>query len=291
LRGYCGGRRWAQAYANMDVLVFPSHTDTFGNVVLEALASGVPALVTPDGGPKFIVRDGETGFVTEDDHFAGAVAELVGDRARLEEMRLKARGYALGCSWDAVFDRVCMWGMRRRWAWKLMSCRTGLLRGGRPLRGVCTGLGGVIFFGPPVGRGENDDSDQREGTCFLCCRDRLKRRANARSPRRRPVRQDHFSEAECANVGGVGWERHGFEVHGAHAVVSAEEGAEEAAAQMEFHRVGFDGEVLRLTGEVAEDDQDRVGGGDVFGLRIMMRTFWPSRLMVRYSPELMVALL
>jgi glycosyltransferase involved in cell wall biosynthesis len=75
-------------------------------VVLEALASGVPAVVTPDGGPKFIVRDGETGFVTEDDQFSTAVANLVRDRARLEVMRLKAREYALGCSWDAVFDRV-----------------------------------------------------------------------------------------------------------------------------------------------------------------------------------------
>jgi phosphatidylinositol alpha 1,6-mannosyltransferase len=90
----------------MDVLVFPSHTDTFGNVVLEALASGVPAVVTPDGGPKFIVRDGETGFVTDDDHFAESVAELVGNRARLEGMRVKAREFALGFSWDAVFDRV-----------------------------------------------------------------------------------------------------------------------------------------------------------------------------------------
>jgi glycosyltransferase involved in cell wall biosynthesis len=75
----------------MDVLVFPSHTDTFGNVVLEALASGVPAVVTPDGGPKFIVREGETGFVTVDDHFAEAVAELVRDHGRLEAMRLMAR--------------------------------------------------------------------------------------------------------------------------------------------------------------------------------------------------------
>jgi phosphatidylinositol alpha 1,6-mannosyltransferase len=66
----------------------------------------VPAVVTRDGGPKFIVRDGETGFVTDDDHFSRAVAELIRDRPRLEEMRLKARGYALGCSWDAVFDRV-----------------------------------------------------------------------------------------------------------------------------------------------------------------------------------------
>jgi phosphatidylinositol alpha 1,6-mannosyltransferase len=104
--GVLRGAALAEAYANMDVLVFPSHTDTFGNVVLEALASGVPAVVTPDGGPKYIVRDGETGFVTGDDHFAGAVAELVKDRARLEQMRLSAREYALGCSWDAVFDRV-----------------------------------------------------------------------------------------------------------------------------------------------------------------------------------------
>jgi phosphatidylinositol alpha 1,6-mannosyltransferase len=104
--GVLRGAKLAEAYANMDVLVFPSHTDTFGNVVLEALASGVPAVVTPDGGPKFIVRDGETGFVTEDDRFSKAVAKLIRDRSQLAEMRGKAREYALGCSWDAVFDRV-----------------------------------------------------------------------------------------------------------------------------------------------------------------------------------------
>lgn len=104
--GVLRGSELAQAYANMDVLVFPSHTDTFGNVVLEALASGVPAVVTPDGGPKFIVRDGETGFVTRDDGFAAAIATLARERGRLAEMRTRAREYALGCSWDAVFDRV-----------------------------------------------------------------------------------------------------------------------------------------------------------------------------------------
>jgi phosphatidylinositol alpha 1,6-mannosyltransferase len=104
--GVLRGKDLARAYANMDLFVFPSHTDTFGNVVLEALASGVPAVVTPDGGPKFIVCNGNTGFVTGDEHFAEMVAELVRDRARLEAMRLKAREYALGCSWDAVFDRV-----------------------------------------------------------------------------------------------------------------------------------------------------------------------------------------
>ena len=104
--GVLRGVELSRAYADMDVLVFPSHTDTFGNVVLEALASGVPAVVTPDGGPKYIVRDGETGFVVADDGFAGAVAALVRDRERLRRMRVCAREYAMECNWDAVFGRV-----------------------------------------------------------------------------------------------------------------------------------------------------------------------------------------
>ena len=104
--GVLRGEALAAACADMDTLVFPSHTDTFGNVVLEALASGVPAIVTPDGGPKFIVRNGETGFVVPDDGFAAAVAMLVRNPDRLRQMRVDARAYALTCSWDAVFDQV-----------------------------------------------------------------------------------------------------------------------------------------------------------------------------------------
>ena len=77
------------------------------------------------------------------------------------------------------------------------------------------------------------------------------------------VRLASLSEAELAYVGGVGRERHGFEVQCAHAVVGAQKGAEEAAAQVEFHRVRLDGEALRLAGEVAENDQDWIGCGDV----------------------------
>jgi phosphatidylinositol alpha 1,6-mannosyltransferase len=104
--GVLHGAELAQAYANMDVLVFPSHTDTFGNVVLEALASGVPAVVTGDGGPKYIVRDGQTGFVAGDEGFSAAIGRLARDRPLLQSMRSNARQYALGCSWDAVFERV-----------------------------------------------------------------------------------------------------------------------------------------------------------------------------------------
>jgi glycosyltransferase involved in cell wall biosynthesis len=104
--GVLRGADLSRAYADMDILVFPSHTDTFGNVVLEALASGVPAVVTTGGGPKYIVRDLQTGFVVPDAGFANAIATLANDRARLTQMRTAAREYALTCSWDAVFARV-----------------------------------------------------------------------------------------------------------------------------------------------------------------------------------------
>lgn len=104
--GVLRGQELAQAYADMDLLVFPSHTDTFGNVVLEALASGVPAIVTPDGGPAHIVQDGTTGYIVPDDSFAAAISDLARTPERLDHMRHAARAYALGCSWDAVFERV-----------------------------------------------------------------------------------------------------------------------------------------------------------------------------------------
>jgi phosphatidylinositol alpha 1,6-mannosyltransferase len=104
--GVLRGEALSAAYANMDLFVFPSHTDTFGNVVLEALASGVPAVVTPDGGPRTIVRDGETGRIVPDAEFTSAVASILGDPAKHAAMRTAARAYALTASWDSVFEGV-----------------------------------------------------------------------------------------------------------------------------------------------------------------------------------------
>jgi phosphatidylinositol alpha 1,6-mannosyltransferase len=104
--GVLKGEELSTAYANMDLFVFPSHTDTFGNVVLEALASGVPAIVTPDGGPCTIVRDGETGCVVRDEQFATAVAGILADPVKHAAMREAARAYAVTASWESVFEGI-----------------------------------------------------------------------------------------------------------------------------------------------------------------------------------------
>ena len=108
--GVLRGEALARAYADMDLFVFPSHTDTFGNVVLEALASGVPAIVTPDGGPAAILRDalatGSVGRIAPDEDFAAAIQSLIGHPAELALLRANARRYALTATWDAVFDGV-----------------------------------------------------------------------------------------------------------------------------------------------------------------------------------------
>ena len=118
--GVLKGEALSTAYANMDLFVFPSHTDTFGNVVLEALASGVPAIVTPDGGPCTIVRDGETGRIVPDEQFAAAVAEVLG---RCREARADARGRTRLCAY-------CELGL-------------GLRRRLQGLRNDCAEAGGV----------------------------------------------------------------------------------------------------------------------------------------------------
>lgn len=107
LPGVRRGEELANAYASMDLFLFPSWTDTYGNVVAEALASGVPAIVTAGGGPKFLVQDGVTGAVAEsEDQFVAKTIELVRNPARIEAMRAAARQWAMDRSWDRVFENV-----------------------------------------------------------------------------------------------------------------------------------------------------------------------------------------
>ncbi|HEV2667390.1 MAG TPA: glycosyltransferase, partial [Blastocatellia bacterium] len=104
----------ARAYASLDLFVFPSQTDTFGNVVLEAQASGVPCLVSSRGGPKSIIQSSQTGA---DDGVSGLVADgprgfleaalgLMSQPERLNRMREAALARAREFSWESVFERV-----------------------------------------------------------------------------------------------------------------------------------------------------------------------------------------
>jgi glycosyltransferase involved in cell wall biosynthesis len=78
--GTLAGLELARAFAAADIFLFPSTTDTFGNVVLEALASGLPVVVSDRGGPKDLIEHEVTGFVTralDADDFCNAVERLL----------------------------------------------------------------------------------------------------------------------------------------------------------------------------------------------------------------------
>jgi glycosyltransferase involved in cell wall biosynthesis len=107
LPGILRGKELASAYASMDAFVFPSSTDTFGNVVLEAMASGVPVVVASGGGPKFLVQNGTTGYVADNhEEFVRAILELNGDPSRRSQMAKHARDSVQRLSWDSVFEQV-----------------------------------------------------------------------------------------------------------------------------------------------------------------------------------------
>ena len=103
--GVLTGPELARAFANFDMLAFPSETDTFGLVVLEAFASGVPAVVTDRGGPQFTVRHGSSGYIAHDfEEFVAYTAGLMAQPEVLSTMRVAARRQAMETSWDRIFE-------------------------------------------------------------------------------------------------------------------------------------------------------------------------------------------
>jgi len=109
---FCGilkGEDLSRAYASADVFVFPSTTDTFGNVVLEAHASGVPAVVTDMGGPMEIIEPGVSGLVARGRDvrsFADAIITLAGDPALRGRMGEESRRLFSGRRWETAFDTI-----------------------------------------------------------------------------------------------------------------------------------------------------------------------------------------
>jgi phosphatidylinositol alpha 1,6-mannosyltransferase len=105
--GVLRGEELARAYANMDLFVFPSRTDTFGNVIQESAASEVPSVVTNEGGPKHLVLPGKTGYVAQtNEEFIERVLELVRNSELRKQMGKAAREHVAGVSWDAAFEKT-----------------------------------------------------------------------------------------------------------------------------------------------------------------------------------------
>ena len=102
--GYLYGADLARAYASADVFAFPSRTDTLGNVVLEAQACGLPAVVLDREGPGSLLRDGLDGLIADDEGtFVAHVQSLLADDQRRRAMGAAARAGALSRDWPSIF--------------------------------------------------------------------------------------------------------------------------------------------------------------------------------------------
>jgi glycosyltransferase involved in cell wall biosynthesis len=96
--GYLAGEQLQLGYASADLFVFPSATDTFGNVVLEAQASGLPVIVSDEGGPRELMIDGETGLVFRagsTDDLINAINTMLSDPQQIVNMGFNARQFTL----------------------------------------------------------------------------------------------------------------------------------------------------------------------------------------------------
>ena len=104
--GRLEGRALSEFYASADLFVFPSATDTFGNVLLEAMASGVPVIGADVGPTREILAHG--GGITVPRADAGALAEaiemLANDPGRRATIGAAGVAYAASRSWDRIFD-------------------------------------------------------------------------------------------------------------------------------------------------------------------------------------------
>jgi glycosyltransferase involved in cell wall biosynthesis len=100
--GHLEGAALSRAYASADVFLFPSETETFGNVTLEALASGLPAVCAAATGSGQIVEDGVSGFLAPAAALVAPLARLVGDPGLRAAMGAAARARAETFGWDAA---------------------------------------------------------------------------------------------------------------------------------------------------------------------------------------------
>ncbi len=99
------GEALAAHYASADLFLFPSVTETFGNVVTEAMASGLVVLGYDYAAPREHIREGENGYLTPYDDgraFVTKAGEVVAQQSGWERVRRAARATAEGLTWTAI---------------------------------------------------------------------------------------------------------------------------------------------------------------------------------------------
>jgi len=106
--GWTYGADLARVYASADVFLFASRTDTFGQVVLEAQASGLPVVAVGEGGPATLIQDGENGLLAAADPLAlaSAVAQVIDAPMLAERLRRTALASVRTRTWEASLQRL-----------------------------------------------------------------------------------------------------------------------------------------------------------------------------------------
>ncbi len=106
--GWLHGAELARAYASADMFLFPSATDTFGQVILEAQASGLPVVAVAEGGPLTLVRDRVNGLLCQAaaEPLADALVELSGSPLLRERLVQAGLGSARERTWERAMERL-----------------------------------------------------------------------------------------------------------------------------------------------------------------------------------------
>jgi glycosyltransferase involved in cell wall biosynthesis len=108
---FCGirtGEALAKCYASADVFLFPSETETFGNVTLEAMASGLVVIAYDYAAARMHITDGATGVLVpygQSTAFVGAATKLACEPQSLAKTRQQTREYASTLDWQRVVER------------------------------------------------------------------------------------------------------------------------------------------------------------------------------------------
>jgi glycosyltransferase involved in cell wall biosynthesis len=106
--GWLGGEELARAYASADLFLFASTTDTYGQVILEAGASGLPVVAVAEGGPAALVENRNTGLLCrpDPDHLAGAVLQLAAAPALRRQLGEGGVAAARAHSWERSMSQL-----------------------------------------------------------------------------------------------------------------------------------------------------------------------------------------